>query len=75
MAELTWTETVEPFLGNHYELDRLWSEHQQLEEQLAELDQIRWPTPEQEQTRRTLQRTKLHGKDKMMAIARQLQAS
>lgn len=70
MPDSAWIETVKPMLGSNYELDRLWKEHQELEAQLAELDQAKWLTSEQEQERRTLQRKKLHGKDKMMAIAR-----
>lgn len=72
MPDSAWIETVKPLLGTHYELDRLWKEHLDFEAKLADLDQAKWLTSEQEQERRVLQRQKLHGKDKMMAIARDM---
>ena len=67
MSGTAWKDTVAPFLGADYELDKLWQEHEDLERQLAEIDGIRWLTPDQETRRRELQRRKLYGKDRMLA--------
>ena len=75
MPGRSWVETVKPYLGHHYELDRLWRKHAELEARLAELDRIKWLTPEQEFERKRLQKEKLAGKDRMLAIARELAAT
>jgi hypothetical protein len=72
MPDRAWMKAIEPYLGKHYELDRLWREHLDLEAQLEELDRGKWLSPEQEQHRRKLQSKKLAGKDRMMAIAAEL---
>ncbi|RMF13385.1 MAG: DUF465 domain-containing protein [Candidatus Dadabacteria bacterium] len=72
MTGTAWKDTVAPFLGADYELDKLWEEHEQLERQLAEIDGIRWLTPDQETQRRELQRRKLFGKDRMLARVQSL---
>lgn len=68
MSEASWTDRVRPFLGQNYELDRLWKEHEEFEAKLAELDRIKWPTPEQDFERKRMQKEKLAGKDRMLAI-------
>jgi len=68
MSERPWAERVKPHLGRQYELDKLWQEHEQYEAELAELEKVKWPTNEQEFERRRLQKAKLAGKDRMLAI-------
>lgn len=72
MSDSNWTESVKPLLGKNHYLDKLWREHQRYESELSKLDKIKWLTSEQEQSRRTLQRKKLHGKDKMLQLVQQL---
>ena len=50
---------------------RLWAQHQRYEEQLAELDRLHHLLPDQELERRTIQKLKLAGKDRMAAIERE----
>ncbi len=72
MTETVWKSRVQPHLGNHYELDRLWQEHEELERQLAEFDRSKWLSAEQELERKKLQKEKLAGKDRMLAIVDQI---
>jgi uncharacterized protein YdcH (DUF465 family) len=44
---------------------KLYEEHLKYEKQLAELDRVRYLTPEQEMQRKTIQKLKLSGKDLM----------
>lgn len=72
MSDDRWVERVKPYLGSLHELDRLWNEHWELEEQLAALDKIRWLTPQQDRKRKRLQKQKLAGKDRMIELAAEL---
>lgn len=74
MTDSAWKARVRPHLGSNYELDRLWKEHEALEQALAELDQIKWLSAEQEAERKRLQKQKLAGKDRMIAIVDRLSA-
>ncbi|GIX46160.1 MAG: hypothetical protein KatS3mg131_0371 [Candidatus Tectimicrobiota bacterium] len=53
------------------EFRRLLAEHEQYEAQLAALNSLRYLTSEQEIERKRLQKLKLLGKDRMLAILRQ----
>jgi len=53
------------------EYQRLWVQHQRYEQQLADLDRRHHLLPDQELERRTIQKLKLAGKDKMAAIERE----
>ena len=44
---------------------KLYEEHEKYERQLKELDKVRYLTPEQEMQRKTVQKLKLSGKDRM----------
>ena len=44
---------------------KLYDEHIKYERQLEELDKVRYLTPEQEMQRKTIQKLKLSGKDRM----------
>jgi len=58
-------------LAENVEFQRLWAEHQRYEAQLAELDRHAYLLPEQELERRTIQKLKLAGKDRMAALVRE----
>lgn len=58
-------------LAENVAFQRLWSLHQKYELQLAELDRLHHLTPEQELSRRNLQKLKLAGKDEMAALVRE----
>jgi uncharacterized protein YdcH (DUF465 family) len=55
------------------EFRRLLDEHQQYEEQLEAYNDLRFLTSDQELERKRLQKLKLQGKDRMIAILRQYQ--
>lgn len=75
MPDPSWTERVRPWLGQDYELDRLWTEHEQLEQELEALDKVKWLNQEQDIERTRLQKQKLAGKDRMLEIVRGFEAS
>jgi uncharacterized protein YdcH (DUF465 family) len=50
------------------ELKSLYAEHQDLEKQLDKLNHKHYLTPEEEMERKRIQKVKLVGKDRMMAI-------
>ena len=50
---------------------RLLAQHQRYEQQLADFDRLHHLLPDQELERRTSQKLKLAGKDKMAAIERE----
>jgi hypothetical protein len=50
---------------------RLLVQHQRYEQQLADFDRLPHLLPDQELERRTIQKLKLAGKDKMAAIERE----
>lgn len=50
---------------------RLWAQHQRYEQQLAAFDRLPHLLPQQELERRTIQKLKLAGKDKMAALVRE----
>jgi len=55
------------------EFCRLLEEHQKYEAQLASYNALRFLTSDQEMERKSLQKLKLQGKDRMIAILRQYQ--
>jgi hypothetical protein len=64
---------IEQVKRNNAEFCRLLEEHQQYENQLAAYNDLRFMTSEQEVERKRLQKLKLHGKDRMLAILQQYQ--
>lgn len=62
---------IKKLLAENEAFQRLWAEHQRLEQQLADLDRLRHLLPHQELERRTIQKLKLAGKDKMAALMRE----
>jgi uncharacterized protein YdcH (DUF465 family) len=61
---------AEQLLSENEALQRLRAQHQRYEQQLADLDRLHHLLPDQEIERRTIQKLKLAGKDKMAAIMR-----
>jgi len=66
---------IEQVKRNNAEFCRLLEEHQQYENQLAAYNDLRFMTSEQEVERKRLQKLKLHGKDRMLAILQQYQVA
>ena len=58
-------------LAENAVFQRLWAQHQSYEQQLAVLDKIHHLLPEQQLERRTIQKLKLAGTDKMAALVRE----
>ena len=64
-------QVAETLLAENEAYRRLWAQHQRYERQLADLDRLQHLSPDQELERRTIQKLKLAGKDKMAAIERE----
>lgn len=62
---------AEKLLSENEAFQRLWAQHQRYEQQLADLDRLHHLLPHQELERRTIQKLKLAGKDKMATIVRE----
>jgi uncharacterized protein YdcH (DUF465 family) len=58
-------------LAGNEDFRRLYEEHEKYERQLNELDRNRYLTPEQEIQRKTIQKLKLNGKDRMSLMIRE----
>ena len=67
------TAVIEQMKRDNAEFCRLIEEHQQYEDQLAAYNDLRFMTSEQEVERKRLQKVKLQGKDRMLAILQQYQ--
>ncbi len=57
---------------SNYELDRLYTEHLKLDEEVARLEQIKIQTPDDQKQLGGLKRTKLEGRDEMEKILQTL---
>jgi hypothetical protein len=60
-------------LAENEDFRKLYEEHEKYEKQLKELDRSHYLTPEQEIQRKTIQKLKLSGKDRMSLMIRQAQ--
>ena len=69
------TAVIEQVKRDNAEFCRLIEAHQQYEEQLAAYNDFRFMTSEQEVERKRLQKLKLQGKDRMLAILQQHQVA
>ena len=58
-------------LAGNKDFRKLYKEHEKYEKQLNELDRSHYLTPEQEIQRKTIQKLKLSGKDRMSLMIRQ----
>ena len=59
---------IEQVKRDNAEFCRLLEEHEQYEQQLVAFNDLRFMTSAQEVERKRLQKLKLHGKDRMLAI-------
>jgi uncharacterized protein YdcH (DUF465 family) len=62
---------IERTKGDNEEFRHLLEEHEQYERELATYNNLRFLSSEQEMERKRLQKLKLQGKDRMLAILRQ----
>ena len=61
----TQSAAFQSLLEENDDFRKLYDEHLKYERQLEELDKVRFLTPEQEMQRKTIQKLKLSGKDRM----------
>ena len=66
---------IEQVKRDNIEFCRLLEEHAQYEQQLAAYNDLRFMTSAQEVERKRLQKLKLHGKDRILAILHQYQVA
>jgi uncharacterized protein YdcH (DUF465 family) len=66
---------IEQVKRDNAEFCRLLEEHAQYEQQLAAYNDLRFMTSAQEIERKRLQKLKLHGKDRMLAILHEYQVA
>jgi uncharacterized protein YdcH (DUF465 family) len=66
---------IEQVKRDNAEFSRLLEEHAQYEQQLAVYNDLRFMTSAQEVERKRLQKLKLYGKDRMLAILHQYQVA
>ena len=59
---------IKALIDRNEEFRALFAEHEDLEQKLAALDSIHYLTPEQEMERKSLQKIKLRGRDRMEQI-------
>jgi uncharacterized protein YdcH (DUF465 family) len=64
---------IQQIKKDNAEFGRLLEEHQYFEEQLAVYNNLHYMTSEQEVERKRLQKLKLQGKDRMLALLQQYQ--
>ncbi len=69
------TAVIEQVQRDNAEFRALLEAHQHYEEQLATYNDLRFMTSAQEIERKRLQKLKLQGKDRMLAILRQYETS
>ncbi len=66
---------LEKVQGENEEFKKLYEEHLDLKHRVEELNKMHFLTPEQELEKKTVQKQKLKGKDRMIEIIEQFQAS
>jgi uncharacterized protein YdcH (DUF465 family) len=66
---------LEKVQGENEEFKKLYEEHLGLKNRVEELNKMHFLTPEQELEKKTIQKQKLKGKDRMIEIIEQFQAS
>ena len=60
---------------NHHELDKLYSEHQKLEQELDVLSRKKYLAPPDQQRERELKTRKLKSRDRLSELVSQLEAA
>ncbi|MDH5761991.1 MAG: DUF465 domain-containing protein [Nitrospinota bacterium] len=66
---------LEKVQGDNKEFKKLYEEHVKLKNRVEELNRMKFLTPEQELEKKTVQKQKLKGKDRMIQILEQYEAS
>jgi uncharacterized protein len=66
---------LEKVQGENEEFKKLYQEHLNLKVRVEELNKMNFLSPEQELEKKTVQKQKLKGKDRMIQIIEQYQAS
>jgi len=66
---------LEKVQGENEEFKKLYQEHLDLKHRVVELNKMNFLTPELELEKKTVQKQKLKGKDRMTQIIEQYQAS
>lgn len=66
---------LEKVQGENEEFKKLYQEHLDLKHRVEELNNMKFLSPEQELEKKTVQKQKLRGKDRMIEIIEQFQAS
>jgi uncharacterized protein len=66
---------LEKVQGESEEFKKLYEEHLELKNRVEELNKMNFLSPEQELEKKTVQKQKLKGKDRMIQIIEQHQAS
>ena len=66
---------LEKVQGESEEFKKLYQEHLDLKIRVEKLNKMKFLTPEQELEKKTVQKQKLKGKDRMSQIVEQYQAS
>jgi uncharacterized protein YdcH (DUF465 family) len=66
---------LEKVQGENEEFKKLYQEHLDLKHRVEELNKMNFLSPEQELEKKTVQKQKLRGKDRMIEIIEQFQAS
>jgi uncharacterized protein YdcH (DUF465 family) len=66
---------LEKVQGENEEFKKLYQEHLELKHRVEELNKMNFLSPEQELEKKTVQKQKLKGKDRMIQIIEQYQAS
>jgi uncharacterized protein YdcH (DUF465 family) len=66
---------LEKVQGENEEFKKLYQEHLDLKHRVVELNKMNFLSPEQELEKKTVQKQKLRGKDRMIEIIEQFQAS
>ena len=75
MLEVIDEALIEQVKRDNVEFSHLLEEHEQYEQQLVAYNDLRFMTSAQEVERKRLQKLKLHGKDRMLAILHQYQVA
>ncbi len=66
---------LEKVQGENEEFKKLYQKHLDLKHRVEELNKMNFLSPEQELEKKTVQKQKLRGKDRMIEIIEQFQAS
>ena len=66
---------LEKVQGESDEFKKLYEEHRELKHRVEKLNKLSFLSPEQELEKKTVQKQKLKGKDRMIEIIEQFQAS